>query len=77
MKNTKHRILQDKLQKRAFERPEYRSEFPIKTYIKEWDMGRWTGFMGLGTATNNEFLPTSDPTTRGAISATNDFLRQT
>jgi len=67
MKNTKHRILQDKLEKHAFERPGNRSEVNIKIYIKECDLGRWTGFMCLRTATNNGFLQTSDPTARGAI----------
>jgi hypothetical protein len=34
MENTKQRILQDKLDKRAFERPGYGSEINIDTYIK-------------------------------------------
>ena len=80
MKNTKHRILQEKLEKRAFEKPGYRSEVNIKTYIKEWDLSRWAGFMCLRIATNNEFLQTSDPKTRGAVSLSEsdyDVLRQT
>jgi len=73
-------MLQGELEKGAFERPGYRIDFNIKTYIKEWDLGRWTGFMCLRTTTNKAFLPTADPTTRGAISLTderlNEYLKQ-
>lgn len=74
MKNTKHGILQDKLEKRAFELPWYRTEVNIKTYIKEWDLDMWTGIMCRRTATNNEFLQTSVPKTRGAISLREERL---